>query len=407
MKNKSIVLLKNVNKTVLDNWNKQFVKPKNTSLESVWRRTQEPYNSDKSGWKNENDKRRRMLQFKYDIGIQNYKKQNNLICKNFYIWLHLTLPMQELESYLERNKNILKKNKYKELKPNIFIKDNYQIVFKKNVFHKVDVDNANKNMYQKLNYETLEVIISNYNTKESQFDKIWGVLEVGYRNILKSGTPQIVPLSVELIEKYLPAEVEIGSGASYEIGIPPLHNLHHYFYISDKNKKSYFGGNDDNLIKDFSDNEEKFLKKTAEIITSSIKIKEGIFHKNLTEMYKKKFFIGNINVNSFDALHLRSGVIKEKFLRDWNKDKLRPIFSKQKKSKALFVIGLHADRRQTQQYAREQGLKIIHVDSEGFSRDNFITKYSKESMQDSDILIRAKASEFGKVLQKILSKHKK
>ncbi len=401
-KNTGTVLLKNMNAEVLKNWKQQF--GKKPYLESVWRRTQESYNTNKSGWKSEEDFRRRMVQFKYDFAVIKQEGSNNLICKKMFIWLHLSLPKVELEKYLKRNIDILKKNRYTENDADIFTKKEYTVSFKKNIPSKLDLENGTQEKFTKKGYETLEMLISNYEVRETALGKPWETLEVGYRKILKSGTPEIKPLSVDLIEQYLPAEVEIGSGASYEIGVPPLHNLHHYFYVSDEGKNFYLGGDNDNLLKDFSDNEDIFLKKTCKVVTKSIKVKEGVFLKNLYKMYKQKKFIGKINVNSFDGLHLRSGLIKEKFLREWSKDKLRPIFERQKKSKALFVVGLHADRRQTQQYAREQGLQIIHIDSEGFEKDTFIKNYAKESLQDGDILIRAKASEFGKVLAKILKK---
>jgi hypothetical protein len=403
MKSQNLVVLRNLTEEQVENWKKQFVRPGKTSSESIWRRSQESYNAKTSGWKSEFDIRRRMLQYKYDLALEKKGGKVNLVCKNFYIWLNLTLPKNELENFITRNKNILKNNKYVEKTKNLFIKNKIKISFTPNKYGKLDLKNGAKEKFEKNGYANVLVLITNYNPKENEFKKIWDVLDVGYRKILKPGIPKVEPLTREIIEKYLPAEVEIGSGGSYEIGVMPLHNLHHYFYISDENKMSYFGGDNDNLLKDFTDNEEKFLQKTCGVITTGLKVKEGIFHKNLAKMYEAGKFIGKINVNSFDGLHLRSGTIKENYLRKYQRKQLRPTFKRQKKSKALFVIGLHADRRQTQQQAREQGLQIIHIDSEGFLGDK-LTDYKKESMQDSDILIRAKASEFGKILQDILKK---
>ncbi len=203
------------------------------------------------------------------------------------------------------------------------------------------------------------------------------------------------------IKKYFPAHIELGSGPSLELGIPPLHDLHKFFSVSDPNtKKMIFGGKDDNLIVDFISDPNKFVKNISKPILYSVTSKEKLFHKILTVFFNKKLLLGKIFTNNFDGIHLRNN-LKEKYIRRFEEKNIIPKVKFSSKTKSLIVVGSHADRRYIQQSARKQGLKIIYVDPEGFVQKGDFIEYLLESPQNEDIIIKMTAEEFAKQIKKI------
>ncbi|MCJ1680480.1 hypothetical protein MTF65_24665 [Streptomyces sp. APSN-46.1] len=71
---------------------------------------------------------------------------------------------------------------------------------------------------------------------------------------------------------------------------------------------------------------------------------------------------------------------------------------------ALVVIGLHADRRWVAKRAREAGLKVFHVDPEGFPRpDGSWFEYPLEAPQTGDVVVRQTAADAISDLERLLN----
>ncbi|MFD7378394.1 hypothetical protein ACFY13_50180 [Streptomyces mirabilis] len=74
-------------------------------------------------------------------------------------------------------------------------------------------------------------------------------------------------------------------------------------------------------------------------------------------------------------------------------------------AKALLVVGLHADRRHVAKRARAAGLKVFHVDPEGFRRpDGSWFEYPLEAPQTGDIVVRATAADAIGDVERLLNK---
>lgn len=55
------------------------------------------------------------------------------------------------------------------------------------------------------------------------------------------------------------------------------------------------------------------------------------------------------------------------------------------------VVGLHADRRSVQKRARERGMKVFFVDTEGLEELGRYMPYPLEGPQDDDVIVKAEA----------------
>ena len=84
--------------------------------------------------------------------------------------------------------------------------------------------------------------------------------------------------------------------------------------------------------------------------------------------------------------------LREKFIRRFEESHISPKFTFHPQAKSLFVFGLHADRRKTQEAARKKGLKIVYIDTEGFLVDDKFYPYPLENLEAGDYLYKENAS---------------
>ena len=94
----------------------------------------------------------------------------------------------------------------------------------------IKYNNHHKNLEAKVtfpkNYNSLDVIIktNGYDCKE-QNDRMWTLSTKMFRQLDKREEPTYIK-SIEEIEQYLPAQIEMGCGPSIEVGIPPIYMMH-------------------------------------------------------------------------------------------------------------------------------------------------------------------------------------
>lgn len=97
--------------------------------------------------------------------------------------------------------------------------------------------------------------------------------------------------------------------------------------------------------------------------------------------------MGTVFNNNFDRLVKRFN-IPEKILRIYDKGTYLPKVEFDKNAKSLICIGTHADRRQVQRQARQEGKQIIFIDPEGFYGENGFEPYLIEGPKTGDIILK-------------------
>lgn len=371
-------------------FNKYFATKGEFVFEGIWFRSQEEVNKNVSGYIDNTTRNRRTIHYNHVF----YVKDNYLMVKSSYIYLSIRLNNNEYDKYLNDIINTLENNNYIKSN-NIYIKDNLNIMINKYDKHPYDeiIDN----------YKTVDIIVKsdNLNNTDKLFNQVWNLQVKGIRERDTRGNPKYINDFNELKE-YFPMAVELGCGPSIEAGIMPLYKLHEIYKVQRHSDGKFYFGTNDTLIKQIIEKDNVKFDEFYEIIAECIKAKPTNFHYNLKKMYDKKLFTMNLFNNNFDRLCKRIG-INENILRVYNIENYFPKVTFDKDIKALLCIDTHADRRLIQRQARNQGLKIIYVDPEGFNTDNEFFKYEIEGAKDEDYILKMTASEFSQVIENILN----
>lgn len=371
-------------------FNKYFATKDEFVFEGIWFRSQEEVNKNVSGYINNTTRNRRTIHYNHVF----YVKDNYLMVKSSYIYLSIRLNNNEYDKYLNDIINTLENNNYIKSN-NIYKKDNLNIMINKYDKHPYDeiIDN----------YKTVDIIVKsdNLNNTDKLFNQVWNLQVKGIRERDTRGNPKYINDFNELKE-YFPMAVELGCGPSIEAGIMPLYKLHEIYKVQRHSDGKFYFGTNDTLIKQIIEKDNVKFDEFYEIVAECIKAKPTNFHYNLKKMYDKKLFTMNLFNNNFDRLCKRIG-INENILRVYNIENYFPKVIFDKDVKALLCIGTHADRRLIQRQARNQGLKIIYVDPEGFNTDNEFFKYEIEGAKDEDYILKMTASEFSQVLENIIN----
>lgn len=371
-------------------FNKYFATKGEFVFEGIWFRSQEEVNKNVSGYIDNTTRNRRTIHYNHVF----YVKDNYLMVKSSYIYLSIRLNNNEYDKYLNDIINTLENNNYIK-NNNIYIKDNLNIMINKYDKHPYDeiIDN----------YKTVDIIVNsdNLNNTDKLFNQVWNLQVKGIRERDTRGNPKYINDFNELKE-YFPMAVELGCGPSIEAGLMPLYKLHEIYKVQRHSDGKFYFGTSDTLIKQIIEKDNVKFDEFYEIVAECIKAKPTNFHYNLKKMYDKKLFTMNLFNNNFDRLCKRIG-INENILRVYNIENYFPKVIFDKDVKALLCIGTHADRRLIQKQAKNQGLKIIYVDPEGFNTDNELFKYEIEGAKDEDYILKMTASEFSQVLENIIN----
>lgn len=366
-------------------FNNYFANNNEYIFEGVWFRSQNKENKINSGYVDNTTKRRRTLHYRHTFYIEN----DYLMVKDSYIYLSVRLPLDEYYDYVNSIKEELINSNYNFIN-NEYKKDDIVIII--NEFDKHPEE-------EKIdNYKVVDIIVKSNNlTNTSDFyTQVWKLQVKGIREKDKRGNPEYIT-DIRKLEKYLPAQVELGCGPSIEAGIMPLYYLHEIYKVQrHSDGKFYFGKDDDLILQIIKKDKDKF-NEFYEMMIMCIKAKPTLFHKKLKEMYEKNILKGDLLNNNFDRLCKRIG-INEKILRVYNIENYFPKIEFDKNIKSLICIGTHADRRGVQKQAREKGLKIIYIDPEGFETGNGFEEYLIEGASDNDLIFRVSANSFANLI---------
>jgi hypothetical protein len=389
-------------------YNHPIVVSRNKKIEEgLWRRTQNYENKEQSGWKNEEDKRRRMVhyQYAYDL-IEESSTQIMLTIVDFYIWWHICMPECEVSVYSEHIYASLQLGGWSRL----YGIGGEEVFCFGQLYLRISKYSPQGNEYDYRvsrefpdNYKILEVtIFSSGNTKDEDFiAQPWKILETGIRKKDTRGSPTLNPW--DKVMDFFPAQVELGCGPSIEADIPPLHFLHDVYSVTNKKTGAFIlDPYQDCLARFIASNPTKALADLSEMYRRCFVARPTSFHHGLKSLYDRGQIVGPVITNNFDGLVHCVG-LTELFVRRYDESHAVPNITFHQKAKSLIVVGSHADRRRIQHAAREAGLQVVYVDPEGYRESDGFTEYLLESPQDNDFLFRCSASEFIERIKNILA----
>jgi NAD-dependent SIR2 family protein deacetylase len=162
--------------------------------------------------------------------------------------------------------------------------------------------------------------------------------------------------SLARLVEFLPFQVELGCGISSEAGIPPLHFLHELYTVTNRDAGTFiFGGSADTFFPQFLSKPEFNAHRQARMMCACLMAEPMQTHQILKELAARRILLTPIIRNNFDGLPARVG-LDEYYIRRYDQDAIEvPIHPE---TRALLVIGSHADRRKVQACFRERRLPI-------------------------------------------------
>ncbi len=366
--------------------------------ESIWRRHQDQRNQAVSGWRRPQDARRRLIHFYDEYGIEG----GHFVLRNAYLSLNVTLPAPEVKEYRENIVRRLRQGGWQlaeqERGTVVWQRGGLQALVAEHVLHPED-EIRGKSFPP--NYEHLEVRVHSrgYATPGNLERRPWRwFYEVGLRDVLKPGRPAYV--EPEELIPYLPAQLELGCGPSTEAGVSHLSVLHRIYGVSRPDYSFVFRAQDDTVLEVLSDPERKYREMTA-IYRECIVAEPTPFYVALADLWRQGYFVGPVITNNFDCLCADMG-LPETSLRRYDSEPYFPMYRNSApqelpihpEAKSLLVVGVHADRRMAQRYARKKGLQVIYIDPERYiAPDGSLISYPVESPQDGDLFVRLTAGE--------------
>jgi hypothetical protein len=367
-------------------------------FEGIWFRNQRPENKEVSGYVDESTQKRRYVQFHDAYEIQEKDEQDYLAIKDTFVYVSNTYSKPEIEAYEKKVLLALNKAGFKVSKKNIFTKDNMQVELIK---YDVHPKNNEGDITFPKDYMSLDVIIrtKNYDCQKEN-DRMWTLSTKMFRLKDKRQEPTYIN-SIEEIEDYLPAQIEMGCGPSIEVGIPPLFEMHESYKVQNHDTGKFYFAEEDDLIVNIITNPEKMYERFSYVPKTILKSEPTKAYNTFAELYKKGVFTGTVLNNNFDRLVKRYN-IDEKILRIYDKATYLPQINFDKNAKSLICIGAHADRRQVQRQARKAGKKVIFIDPEGFYTKDGFEEYPIEGPQTSDFIYK---TTFEKAMQELADKY--
>jgi hypothetical protein len=374
-----------------DRWNTCFAgdhdRPRYIE-EGIWRRTQHPENAEQSGWAPESSSRRRIVHYRYRYGCS----RRHLELQEFYLYHCLTIPRAEIDIYEKEVVRLLVNGGWARHGSQWRREDLICRPIRYAV-HPKDVE-AGRTM--PADHASYEVVIrsENCNLADSVINHPWYVLAGGIRIKDRRGNPTIVD-DLSSIKQYLPFQVEVGCGTSFEAGVPPLHRLHEIYRVTSREDNmpgTYsftLDPDQDTLLREVLVTPEEKFVELVEMFRAWFLAEPTPALESLKKLAERGHLVGPVITNNFDVLTARAG-LDECFVRRY--DQRIPEVPLLPEARSLLVVGNHADRRKVQARARERGMRLFFLDPEGFRLDGQFASYPLESAQTGDILCRKEAS---------------
>jgi hypothetical protein len=358
--------------------------------ESIWRRHQHPSNAEKSGWRSPDDQRRRLVHFYDEYGLEG----DAFVLRHSYLFLGLTLPTEHIAEYRAAIAEGMDRGEWRSAGTadgfTLHARGDLRARIREVTVHPED---EKRGRSVPRGYRSLDVVVTSAGCEPPPgwTERPWKVFfEVGLRQTLAPGRP--TPIAPEEIARHLPAQLELGCGPSIEAGIPHLSTLHRIYGVSRADYGFVFRAADDGLLDLFAHPEAKFREMT-DIYGRCAAAGTTPFYQRTLELFRHGHFVGPVITNNFDCQCAELG-LPEISLRQYDWQPYYPVIVPDPRARSLLVVGVHADRRLVQMWARARGLRVIFVDPESYiAPDGRPIHYPVEAPQDQDLFARCTADE--------------
>ncbi|MBW8812122.1 MAG: hypothetical protein JF588_01745 [Caulobacterales bacterium] len=172
--------------------------------------------------------------------------------------------------------------------------------------------------------------------------------------------PDIVlpqPLPLALASTTLPADIYVGSGLSYEAGLPTLCDMHLAFGVDNSTCTQFAVGEEDDLPARLADDLEGCVGAFCSVHFGALRAAPSVAMRHIADLHAsgaiRKVFTDNVD-NLLSKVNVP-------FERTRGSGVFNEVYPAVFESPRLLVVGVAADRRSVVKQARAAGLKVITV----------------------------------------------
>ncbi|QKZ20329.1 hypothetical protein [Streptomyces chartreusis] len=361
--------------------------------EGIWRRTQDPANAQQSGWTEDENGRRRIVHYRYRYDLDYTFPVPRLVLAELYLYTSVLAPKAEIDQYRSNVRYWLIEGGWRQIDDVMWSRGDLRVTVTRYDTHPQD-ERASR--ATPAGFRSLDVVFfsEDFEVTRNVRQMPWNVLAGGIRIKDERGNPTYADDLSEL-KHFLPFQVEIGCGTSVEAGVPPLHFLHQAYRVTERTdnvmKQTHpfiLSPGKDSLVREMLLDAPAKAEDLVTMFRESFLAEPTAAHHALKALHDAGHFVGPVLQHNFDLLAARAG-LPEYFVRRYDQ-KIPPV-PFHPEAKALLVVGLHADRRSVAKRARERGMKVFYVDTEGLEEFGEYMPYPLEGPQDGDVIVKAEA----------------
>lgn len=165
------------------------------------------------------------------------------------------------------------------------------------------------------------------------------------------------PLSLERAAEFLPADIYVGSGLSYEAGLPTLCDMHLAFGVDNEACTQFAVGEEDMLPPRLASDFAAAIGSFCAVHVGALRAAPTPAMKIIAEL-KQAGLIRRVFTDNVDNMLAKVGV---PFERTRGSGVFNEVYPATFDSRRLIVVGVAADRRSLVKQARRQGLEIVTV----------------------------------------------
>ncbi|MGW3169614.1 hypothetical protein [Streptomyces sp. NPDC001153] len=382
----------------VDTWNRHYAgngheRPRSIE-EGIWRRTQDPANAEQSGWSEDSQGRRRIVHYRYRYDLDYVFPVPRLVLADLYLYHSILAPADEIKAYRDAIAVWLAQGRWRQKADDLWQLGDLRVTIATYDVHPQD-ERAGRDTLPGFRSVDLTFVSEDFEVTRAVRQMPWNVLAGGMRVKEQRGTPEYAPDLAGLAD-FLPFQVELGCGTSIEAGVPPLHFLHEIYRVTARRDNALTQAHaftmapaDDPFVKEMLTVPGAKAEQLVEMFRACFMAQPTQAHRSLKALHDAGHFVGPVLQHNFDLLAARAG-LPECFLRRYDQ-KIPPV-PFVAGAKALLVVGLHADRRAVQARARQRGMKVFFLDTEGLEANGVHHEYLVEGAREGDVIVRAPAT---------------
>lgn len=172
------------------------------------------------------------------------------------------------------------------------------------------------------------------------------------------GEPRLPSPSLpEAVSSLLPADLYLGSGVSYEAGLPTLCDVHDAFSLDDHARGTFTIGARDDLPRRLAEEPEQTLARFCHLHVLALSAEPTRAQRIIADLHRRGL-VPPVLTDNVDNLLAKTGL---PFTRTRGSGVFNERFPVEFRTRTLIVVGVAADRREIVRQARARRMRIVVV----------------------------------------------